>query len=98
MKKLLVLLSLITVTSTFANTVSIYRFDDVDGVVANGKTISVEDLRDGFAIIRGVQVNEDTVSLNNESKALILLRNPVSNKIFGNSTMAVKIGGDGGGG
>ncbi|MFA6236083.1 MAG: hypothetical protein WC635_02045 [Bacteriovorax sp.] len=98
MKKILVLLSLITVTSTFANTVSIYRFDDVDAVIANGKTISVEDLRDGFAIIRGVQVNEDTVSLNNESKALILLRNPISNKLFGVSTMGAKIGGDGGGG
>jgi len=98
MKKLLVLLSLITITSTFANTVSIYRFDDVDSVVVNGETISVEDLRDRFGSVTGVQVNENTVSVNNESKALILFRNPVSNKIFGNSTMAVKIGGDGGGG
>ena len=98
MKKLLVLVSIFTVTSTFANTFSVYHFDEVDAVMANGKTISVEDLRDGFATVKGVQIDEETISLSNNSKVLILLRNPISNKFFGNSTMAAKVGGDGGGG
>jgi hypothetical protein len=98
MKKFLFILSLTSVTSLFANTASVYRFDDVDSVIANGKTISVEDLRDGFALIKGVQINEETISVSNESKVLILLRNPISNKFFGISTMGTKIGGDGGGG
>ncbi len=98
MKNLLILISLITVTSTFANTVSIYRFDDVDAVAINGKTVSVEDLRDGFSTITGVKVNEESISVKSESKALILLRNPSPNKIFGITTMGAKIGGDGGGG
>lgn len=98
MKNLLVLICLSAVTSTFANTVSVYHFDDVDGVSANGTTISVEDLRDGFANVKGVQVNDDIITVKNESKALILLRYPVANKLFGISTMGAKIGGDGGGG
>lgn len=98
MKKLLVLVSIFAVTSTFANTVSVYRFDDVDAVMANGKTISVEDLRDGFATVKGVQIDEEKISLSNEAKVLLLLRNPISNKFFPISTMGTKIGGDGGGG
>lgn len=98
MKKILVLISLITTISTFADTVSIYRFDDVDAVFSNGKTISVEDIRDGFATAKGVQISEEMISVSNESKALILLRNPIPNKLFGISTMGTKIGGDGGSG
>lgn len=98
MKKFLFILLLTSVTSLFANTASVYRFDDVDSVVANGKIISVEDLRDGFDSVTGVQVNEDTVSVHGKSKLTIILRNPISNKLFGISTMGAKIGGDGGGG
>lgn len=91
-------MSLALTTSTFANTVSVYRFDDVDVVKANGKTVLIEDLRDGFAAIKGVQVNEESVTVSSESKALILLRNSVPNKLFGRSTTAAKVGGDMGGG
>jgi hypothetical protein len=98
MKKFLIFISLTLATSTFANTVSVFRFDDVDVVIANGKTVSVEDLRDEFAKVKGVQVNEDTISVTSESKALILLRNSIPKKLFGITTMAAKTGGDMGGG
>ena len=98
MKKFLFILSLTSVTSLFANTASVYRFDDVDSLIANGKTISVEDLRDGFDSINGVQVNEETVSVNEKSTLTLILRNPTPNKFFGLTTKGAKIGGDGGGG
>jgi hypothetical protein len=99
MKKFLFIISLVAVSSTFANTVSVYRFDDVDAVAVQGEIVSVEDLRDGFASVKGVQVSEETISITNESKALILLRNSVTNKFFRLiTTMGAKIGGDGGGG
>jgi hypothetical protein len=98
MKKFFAFITFIAMTSSFANTISVYKFDDVDAVAIHGKTVSVEDLRDGFVRINGIQVNSETVSVANESKVLILLRNPTPNKSFGISTMATKIGGDGGGG
>jgi len=98
MKKLFVIMSITLTTSTFANTISVYNFDDVDAVTANGKTISAEDLRDGFATIKGVQVNDDQVSVTGQSKVQILLRNPITNKMFRSTTRAVKGGGDMGGG
>jgi hypothetical protein len=98
MKKFLVIMSLTLTTSTFADTVSVFRFDDVDVVIANGKTVSVEDLRDEFAKVKGVQVNEDIISVTSESKAIILFRNPAPNKLFGITTKAAKTGGDMGGG
>lgn len=98
MKKFLVIMGLTLSTSTFANTASVYRFDDVDAVKANGKTVSVEDLRDGFATINGVHVNEESVTVSSESQALILLRNSVPKKLFSISTMGAKLGGDMGGG
>lgn len=98
MKKFLVIMALTLTTSTFANTASTYRFDDVDSITANGKTVLVEDLRDGFTTITGVNINEDTISVSSESKVLILLRNSVPNKLFGITTMGSKLGGDMGGG
>jgi hypothetical protein len=96
MKRFLIVMSFALTTSTFANTVSVFSFDEVDAVTANGKTVLVEDLRDGFSSIQGVQVNDNTVSVASESKALILFRN--SNK-FLPSVMGAKLsGGDGGGG
>jgi hypothetical protein len=85
-------------TSTFANTISVYRFDDVDAVSVHGGTVSVEDLRDGFVSVEGVQVSKETISVTNESKTVILLRNPIPNKLFRSATMAAKTGGDMGGG
>lgn len=98
MKKLFVIMSIAFTTSTLANTISVYNFDDVDAVTANGKTILVEDLRDGFATIKGVQVNDDQVSVAGQSKVKILLRNSATRKLFRSTTMAVKTGGDMGGG
>lgn len=98
MKKLFIIMSLALTTSTFANTISVYSFDDVDAVTTNGKTISAEDLRDGFATIKGVQVSDDQVSVTSQSKVQILLRNSATNKLFHSTTMAVKKGGDMGGG
>jgi hypothetical protein len=98
MKKFFAFITFIAMTSSFANTISVYKFDDVDAVAIHGKTVSVEDLRDGFVSIAGVQVSAETVSVATESKALILLRNSgsfSSNKL---TTMGVRIGGDGGGG
>lgn len=97
MKKFLILMVLTVATSAFANTT--YNLDDVDAVFSNGKTVSVEDLRDGFATIHGVLVNEESLSIADQSKALVLLRNSTSSKILRFTTMAgVKSGGDGGGG
>jgi hypothetical protein len=98
MKKFFAFITFIAMTSSFANTVSVYKFDDVDAVAIHGKTISVEDLRDGFVNIAGVQVSTETVSVTNESRALILLRNPAPNKFLYPTVMAAKVGGDGGGG
>ncbi len=70
------------ISSAFANTFSVYRFDDVDTIMANGKTILVEDLRDGFTAVKGVQVNEESVTISSESKALILLRNSAPKKVI----------------
>lgn len=98
MTKLLILLAFGSITSVFANTSSVYRFDDVDTVITNGRSVAVEDLRDGFSSITGVKVNENTVTVTNDSKISIILRNPVPFKIPAISTMGAKIGGDGGGG
>lgn len=98
MKKFLVIISLALTNSIFANTISVYRFDSVDAVKSNGETISVEDLRDGFAEINGIQVNDESITVSREAKAIILLRNSVPNNLFGISTMAAKLGGDMGGG
>ncbi len=98
MKKFLFILSIALISSAFANTTSVYRFDDVDAVWSNGKTISIEDLRDGFETVKGVQVDDDSISVNDQSKVLILFRTSTPNKLFRSSTMAAKIGGDGGGG
>jgi hypothetical protein len=97
MKKFLFITFMALSASTFANTVTKFNFDDVDSVISNGKALSVEDLRDGFATITGVSVNENTVSITEKSNALILLRN--SNKFLQFTTMGSRLsGGDGGGG
>ena len=98
MKKLLILMVLTATTTASASSVTVYNLDEVDAVRANGKTIKIEDLRDGFSSIKGVVVNEESVSISNNSKAFIILRNIVPNKNFQSSTMAIKSGGDMGGG
>ena len=98
MKKILVLMVLTLNTTAFASSVTVYNLDEVDAVRANGKTVKIEDVRDGFSTIKGVVVNEESVSVSNNSKAFIILRNIVPNKNFQSSTMAIKSGGDMGGG
>lgn len=96
MKKFLFITFMALSASTFANTVTKFNFDDVDSVISNGKALSVEDLRDGFGTVKGVQVSAESISVSNDSNALILLRN--SNKNFKSTSMGIRIGGDGGGG
>lgn len=97
MKKFLFITFMALSTSTFASTVTKFNFDDVDSVISNGQALSVEDLRDGFATVTGVSVNENTVSVTEKSNALIQLRNP--NKFLQFTTMGARLsGGDGGGG
>ncbi|MDO9181316.1 MAG: hypothetical protein Q7U04_02855 [Bacteriovorax sp.] len=98
MKKLMVPIILTFTTTAFASSVIVYNLDDVDAVRANGNTIKIEDIRDGFNLIKGVIVNEDSVSISNNSKVFIILRNTVPKKNFQTSTMAVKSGGDMSGG
>ena len=98
MKKLLVLMVFTLTTTAFASSITKYNLDEVDAVRTNGKTIKIEDIRDGFVSINGVSVSEESVSVSNNSKVFIILRNTVSNKNFQTSTMAVKSGGDMGGG
>lgn len=97
MKKSLAIISFVLSSATYANTISTFSFDEVDAVVINGKILSVEDLRDNFEAAKGVQVTDESISINSESKATILFRNP-SNKLFQPSVMAAKVGGDMGGG
>ena len=97
MKKSLVILLFVLTSATYANTISTFRFDEVDAVFVDGKIHSVEDLRDNFENVNGVQVNDESISISNKSKASIIFRNP-SKKMFHPSIMAAKVGGDMGGG
>ncbi len=96
MKKIFVITLLALTTTTFANTISLYKFDDVDSVISNGKKVLIEDIRDGFDSIKGIQVSEDSVLINSNSNALILLRN--TSNPFRNTSVSAKAGGDMGGG
>jgi hypothetical protein len=89
MKKIFIITLLGLSTSAFSNTVKVFNFDDVDAVTVNGKTVKVEDLRDGFYSIKGVQVNDKSVSITTNSQATLLFRNTI---------MSAKSGGDMGGG
>ena len=98
MKNFLFITFMALSTSAFANTVTKFNFDDVDSVISNGKALSVEDLRDGFGAVKGIQVSAESISVSNDSNALILLRNSSSIKSFGSLSIMAKMGGDGGGG
>jgi hypothetical protein len=96
MKKIFITTLLALSTSAFANTQTVLNFDEVDAVISNGKTVLVEDIRDGFDSIKGIQVNDSTVTISNNSKAVVLFRN--SNKFLPEVLGAKLSGGDGGGG
>ena len=98
MRNIFIFMLFIFATSSFANTINTYKFDDVDSLEFNGKIVSVEDLRDGFSTITGVQVEEDTITVPDDSNAIILLRNTFLNKFHSNLTTDAKMGGEMGGG
>lgn len=94
-----ILIALIALSnSVFANSVSTVNFDEVDAVISNGKHILIEDLRDGFETVKGVQVNDSSVSISNDSKAIILLKNSDRNNSLHTISISARVGGDGGGG
>jgi hypothetical protein len=97
MKNILVLILLCFTTSSFAKAIS-YRLDDVDSFNSNGKVVSIEDLRDGFSSIPGVQVSEDTVTVSNGSSANVILRDSFLNNSNKYLLMTAKSGGEMGGG
>ena len=97
MKSLLTILIFSMAMSAFAQA-SVYRFDEVDSISTVEKTVNIEDLRDGFESIDGIQVKNDQVSVPNDSKAKVNFREPSLNRFIQSSAMAIKIGGDGGGG
>jgi len=96
MKKIFIITLLAVTTTTFANTASHFKFDEVDSIIANGKSVLIEDLRDGFDSIKGVQVKEESVLIYNNSNALILLKN--SSKPARAISISARAGGDMGGG
>lgn len=98
MKNILVFILLVFTTSSFANTVRQYRLDQVDSLSSNGRTVSVEDLRDGFSSISGVHVSEDTVTVSDSSSANIILRDSFLNNSNKYLLMTAKSGGEMGGG
>lgn len=98
MKKFLFITFMALSSSVFANAITTFNFDDVDSVISNGKAFLVEDLRDGFGAVKGVQVSDQSITVSNEARALILLRNSASNKSFRSLSTMAKSGGDAGGG
>jgi hypothetical protein len=90
---LIVAISLIT-SSALANSLKL-NIDEVDTISSNGKSVLVEDLRDGFDSINDVQVSEDTVSIKSNSNVKILFKSGLE---VNSRAMAVKAGGDMGGG
>ena len=97
MKSLLTILTFCMAMSAFAQTTA-YRFDDVDSISTDGKTIKVEDLRDGFESIDNVEVDDEQIIVSSKSKIKVNFRESSLNKLIQPSAMAIKIGGDGGGG
>jgi hypothetical protein len=97
MKNIFVFILLGLSTSSFANSIN-YNFDDIDSVSSNGKVISIEDLRDGFSSIPGVQVGEDTVTISNSSSVNVILRESLLNNSNKYLLMNAKSGGEMGGG
>ena len=98
MKNIFTFIIVAFTTSAFANAQFHYRFDDVDSFFSNGVVISVEDLRDGFASIPGVLVDEETITVPVKSSVDIILRDQGLIKSYKNINMSAKSGGEMGGG
>ena len=94
MKKLFFVLALSSATSAFGTTFQ-FKIDDVDTVSFKRKIILVEDLRDGFETIKGIDASEDVLNVDSNSEAKIQLKSGLNINF---SAKASTRGGDMGGG
>jgi len=97
MRNLLTIFTFSMAMSAFAQT-TVYRFDEVDSISSKDKTVKVEDLRDGYESIKNVQVTDEIITISTDSKLKVNFRESSLNRFIQNSSMAIRIGGDGGGG
>lgn len=94
MKKLIIFGILSISSSVFANTLK-FRVEEVDSISLQDKTVIVEDLRDGFETIKGVNVSDDFVSIEPSANLKLQFRSGLK---VNTRAMAIKKGGDMGGG
>lgn len=93
--KNLIMFGMLTIsTSVFANTLK-FNIEEIDSISLKGKTVIVEDLRDGFESINGVNVSEDFVTIELSKNLELQFRSGMK---INTRAMAIKKGGDMGGG
>lgn len=93
--KNLIMFGMLTIsTSVFANTLK-FNIEEVDSISLKDKTVIVEDLRDGFESINGVNVSEDFVIIEPSKNLELQFRSGMK---INTRAMAIKKGGDMGGG
>lgn len=93
--KNLIMFGMLTIsTSVFANTLK-FNIEDIDSISLKDKTVIVEDLRDGFESLNGVNVSEDYVTIEPSKNLELQFRSGMK---LNTRAMAIKKGGDMGGG
>ena len=93
--KNLIMFGMLTIsTSVFANTLK-FNIEEIDSISLKDKTVIVEDLRDGFESINGVNVSEDSVTIDPSKNLELQFRSGMK---INTRAMAIKKGGDMGGG
>lgn len=77
----------------------VFNIDEVDSVTFNGQIFLIEDVRDGYLSIKGINVNNESVQVDSNSNIKIQFRNELTT-INSQATMstALSSGGDMGGG
>ncbi len=93
--KNLIMFGMLTIsTSVFANTLK-FNIEEIDSISLKDKTVTVEDIRDGFESINGVNVSEDFVTVEPSKNLELQFRSGMK---INTRAMAIKKGGDMGGG
>lgn len=93
--KNLIMFGMLTIsTSVFANTLK-FNIEEIDSISLKDKTIIIEDLRDGFDSITGVNVSDDFVTIEPSANLKLQFRSGMK---INTRAMAIKKGGDMGGG
>jgi len=93
--KNLIMFGMLTIsTSVFANTLK-FNIEEIDSISLKDRTVIVEDLRDGFESINGVNVSEDFITVEPSANLKLQFRSGIK---INSRAMAIKKGGDMGGG